>query len=109
MANELVFNLESIANVLPVLVEQMLNDAAYVVENHAKDNCPVDTGVLRASITHTDPENNSVTIGTNIEYAVAVEEGHGSYPPQKFLSRAFTENIQEIRNCFDGMLEEGLN
>lgn len=109
MADDLVLNLQLIAEALPELVNQRLNDAAYVVENAAKDNCPVDTGILRASIHHTEPSNNSVTIGTNIEYAVPVHEGHGSYTPQKFLSRAFTENIQEIRNCFNGMLEEGLS
>lgn len=74
MANDLTLNLRLIAEALPSVVDERLHDAAYTVENHAKENCPVDSGTLRGSINHTDPENNSVTIGTNIEYAVPVHK-----------------------------------
>ena len=40
-------------------------------ENYAKMKCPVDTGRLRNSITHTmrTGKNPTVIIGTNVEYA----------------------------------------
>lgn len=101
MGNDLVLNLQLIANALPDVVNQRLNDAAYVVENAAKDNARVRTGAMRASIHHTEPSSSSVTVGTPIEYAPIEEER------TRFFSRAFTENIQEIRNCFTGLLEEG--
>lgn len=47
-------------------------------EDHAKENCPVDTGRLRNSITHTT-EGESAIIGTNVKYAPYIEYGTGKY------------------------------
>ena len=41
-------------------------------EENAKNQCPVDTGRLRNSISY-DIEGDSVYIGTNVEYAPKVE------------------------------------
>lgn len=41
-------------------------------EGYAKDECPVDTGRLRNSISH-KVDGTDVYIGTNVEYAVYVE------------------------------------
>lgn len=43
-----------------------------IVEGYAKEDCPVDTGRLRNSITHRT-EGKDEYIGTNVEYAVYVE------------------------------------
>lgn len=44
-------------------------------ESLAKKSCPVDTGRLRNSITHSlNKGDKSVSIGTNVEYAIYVEE-----------------------------------
>lgn len=49
-------------------------------EGYAQDLVPVDTGNLRNSISHkVDPEEPSVYIGTNNEYASYVELGTGKY------------------------------
>ena len=49
-------------------------------EGYAKKLCPVDTGNLRNSITHTvDEEEPAAYIGTNNEYAAYVELGTGKY------------------------------
>lgn len=54
---------------------------AVMIEGEAKRLCPVDTGTLRRSITHTMPYLNDghwqVDIGTNVEYAPFVEFGTG--------------------------------
>lgn len=43
-------------------------------EGYAKEDCPVDTGRLMNSITNQVEESeNAVYIGTDVEYAVAVE------------------------------------
>lgn len=47
-------------------------------ESNAKLNCPVDTGNLRNSITHT-VSGDTVYIGTNVEYGVWNEVGTGIY------------------------------
>lgn len=50
-----------------------------IAEGYAKDDCPVDTGNLRNNITHGMANENTVEIGTNVEYGVYVECGTGSY------------------------------
>lgn len=59
-------------------IEQALNKACLVVENEAKEQCPVDKGQLRNSITH-EIDNNDGYVGTNLEYAPYVEFGTGLF------------------------------
>lgn len=47
-------------------------------EKYAKEETPVDLGRLRNSMTHV-VQDNSVYIGTNVEYAPYVELGTGIY------------------------------
>lgn len=42
-------------------------------EHFAKDECPVDTGRLRNSIAYKVMDDNSVYIGSDVEYAIFVE------------------------------------
>lgn len=57
-----------------------LEECGLVAEGHAKQLCPVDTGNLRNSITHTVNEAElAAYVGTNNEYAVYVEMGTGQY------------------------------
>lgn len=54
-------------------------------ETYAKGLCPVDTGRLRNSITHTTQGGNVAVIGSNVTYAPYVELGTGrnySPPPE---------------------------
>ncbi len=62
--------------------ERALEKCGMVAEGYAKRLCPVDTGNLRNSITHTvDPAESAAYIGTNNEYAAYVEMGTGKYYP----------------------------
>ena|SRR5579864_5279067 len=45
-------------------------------ESLAKQNCPVDTGLLRSSIKYTKTGENSCTCGTSVKYAPDIEFGH---------------------------------
>lgn len=47
-------------------------------ERYAKEECPVDTGRLRASIGHATDETTAY-IGTNVKYAPYVELGTGVF------------------------------
>lgn len=60
-------------------------------EGYAKDPCPVDTGNLRNSITHTS-DNKFAYIGTNVEYGKYVELGTRRAAAQPFLKPAATEH-----------------
>lgn len=47
------------------------------IQKAAKEACPVDTGNLRERITVSSPAPDTVTVGTNVEYAAYVEYGTG--------------------------------
>ena len=97
--NEISLNLENIINnILPSAIQQGLDRTGYIVENSAKVKCGVDTGTLRRSITH-DVEGDTCYIGSNIEYAPY----HHTKNP--FLEDAIQENMQEIKDCFRGVLD----
>lgn len=88
----------------------------------------VDTGQLRSSITHAvDMKDLSVSVGTNVEYAVYVELGTGIYAdngrgrqtpwafkdrkgdwhftrgqkPRKYLTDAFLKNRATMKDVFE--------
>lgn len=83
-------------------LDQVLNDSngpvakelerrALQVERRAKQLCPVDTGRLRASITHAlegRGKTLSAVVGTNVNYAPHVEFGTRYQPPRSFLRAA---------------------
>lgn len=64
--------------------EEAIARAAEIIggmaESYAKELCPVDTGNLRNSITHTTENNGkTVVIGSAVTYAPYVELGTGKY------------------------------
>ena len=65
-------------NKLTENITKALTKAALLVEADAKIHCPVDTGLLRNSITHTI-NGNEAEVGTNMEYAPYVEFGTGLF------------------------------
>ena len=67
------------AEVLAAMRQQVLLGLEMMgqeAEGYAKDECPVDTGRLRNSIAHAvEGSEDTVYIGTNVEYAPYVEYG----------------------------------
>ena len=75
-----------------------LEEIGLLAENYAQKKCPVDTGNLRASITHeVDTGDNAVYIGTNVEYAPYVELGTSRQKAQLFLRPAASEHGEQYR------------
>ena len=63
-------------------MSQRMDKACLVVESQAKQNCPVDIGILRASITsETEVTASEIVgrVGTNEEYGPYVHNGTGIY------------------------------
>ena len=109
--------------------QEMVNAAISVgllTSGYAQDNCPVDTGLLRDSITHAYSDESDHTVilivGTNVYYAPFVELGHKQQPgrfvpkikkrlkrswvPGKpFLRPAFEDHTQEIERIILNALE----
>ena len=65
-------------------------------EGYAKMECPVDTGNLRNSITHTTDES-AAYIGTNVEYAPYVELGTSKMKKRPYLKPAATEHTDKYK------------
>ena len=64
---------------LEAVGKQCMNYAALELENKP---ARVDTGLLRNSITYVvNADEQSVTVGTNVKYAIYVHEGTGIYAP----------------------------
>ena len=73
-----------------------LNKVGFRAEDHVKALAPVDTGRLRASITHL-VDDRSVTIGTNVEYAKYQEIGTSRMKAQPFLEPGIMNNMDEYK------------
>lgn len=70
------------------------------VETGAKRLCPVDTGRLRASITHAlerDAQGLVGVVGTDVDYAPYVELGTSRAPAQPFLRPALASEVSRGR------------
>ena len=115
----------------PADLKEALNESCLLVENTAKENCPVDSGQLRNSIT-SNVSGETGEVGTNVEYAPYVEYGTGVYnsgrltpwsyqdasgewhtttgqKPQPFLVPALDSNRDKILNIFKEKVKEGLS
>lgn len=71
-------NTEEVIKALKGAYQRGLEAIGQQAEGYAKGLVPVDTGRLRASITH-KTINNDEYIGTNVDYAPYVEFGTGEY------------------------------
>lgn len=82
MRIEITDNSEKVKEEFEAAVLRALEKCGLVAEGYAKKLCPVDTGNLRGSISHTvDEAEPAVYVGTNSEYAAYVELGTGKYYP----------------------------
>lgn len=78
-------NLDSLTRKLeklssPAAIEKALTKSALVVQRDAIKNAPVDTSMLRQSISfNVDAASQKATVGTNLEYAPYVEFGTGIF------------------------------
>lgn len=90
----------ALASAIPMALEK----CGLVAEGYAKRLCPVDTGNLRNSLTHTTDENTAY-IGTAVEYAPYVELGTSRTRAQPYLKPAIIDHIQE----YEDILKNALN
>lgn len=102
-----VFNVESLQKKINNLKNPDLHSAiqkgALRVERDAKLLVPVDTGLLRSSIT-TSVSGNTAIVGTSVEYAAKVELGIGQRR-QPYLTPALNFNRDIIKRD----IQEGLH
>ena len=85
-------------------IETALEKVGLMAERNAKIACPVDTGRLRNSITHTH-DKNTAYVGTNVEYAPYVEMGTTNTKAQPYLKPAIADHIQEYKSTIEQELK----
>lgn len=88
-------------------IEQALIAIGMTAETYAKENCPVDTGRLRNSITHeVEMGDKSAIIGTNVEYAAFVELGTSKMRARPYLRPAAENHSGEYKTIVEEALKQ---
>lgn len=80
--DEFIRSMENATLKMVMDMSRKMDKACLVVESQAKQNCPVDIGILRASITsETEVTAREIVgrVGTNEEYGPYVHNGTGIY------------------------------
>ncbi len=91
---------------LPEQIEQALIAIGMTAETHAKEECPVDTGRLRNSITHdVEMSERAAYIGSNVEYAAFVECGTSKMAPRPYLRPAAENHSAEYKSLVESALK----
>lgn len=123
MKYDVISNRQAVLSAVEGAVKKGLEVCGGKAETYAKKLCPVDTGRLRASITHQPEGWDTQLIGTNVEYAPFVELGHhqevGRYvpaigkrlvndwvPPKPYLRPAIEEHMTEYQNVINQELSK---
>ena len=96
-------NTGEVKEALTELAQRAYATIGFVAEGYAKRLCPVDTGRLRNSITHTYDEEG-VYIGTNVEYAPYVELGTSRMKARPFLKPAAEDHANEYAAILQDIL-----
>ena len=76
---------------------KVIEEWGLIAEGYAKMNCPVDTGRLRNSISHGKEGDDTMVVGTNVEYAPYVELGTSRMSAQPYLAPAIDEHMDEYK------------
>lgn len=100
-------NTEEFEEALQNSIERGLEAIGASAETHAKTNVRdfprVDTGRLMNSISHATT-NKAAYIGTNVEYALYVEEGTRKMAAAHYLRNAATQNTAEYKQLLEDSL-----
>lgn len=126
-------NSKEVLDELKKRVAQGLNAIGVTAEKHAKANCPVDTGRLRNSITYaitggqgnanaeagapalpkdykkqTEPKENEVIVGTNVEYAPRQELFDMSHKVGKahFIRDSLSTHGDDFKKLMEAALKD---
>ena len=98
-------HVDEVLNALQSQKAKILEEWGLIAEAYASDYCPVDTGRLRASISH-DTDDDTMYLGTNVEYAPYVELGTSRMDAQPYLRPAIENHMDEYKDIMNDVLSE---
>ena len=87
--------LASIAKAAPRAAERACLPAALLIEGAAKERCPVNTGMLRESITSARIPRGA-QVGPHTDYAAYVEYGTRYMRPRPYMAPAIEAKRDEV-------------
>lgn len=96
--------IEKAAKLYPEEAKKGVTLACIKVEKSAKQNAPVDTGRLKASITH-KVDGLMGVVGSDVEYAPYIELGTQRMKAQPYLRPALYDNKSNIIKIFTDVLK----
>ena len=99
-------NTEQVKAAIKTATEKALEMVGLQAEGYAKKLCPVFSGNLRNSITHTQ-DGEWAYIGTNVEYAPYVELGTRKMAARPYLRPAAADHAEEYRAIFESAFRNG--
>lgn len=104
-------NVEQLLSDLKDKKEAALDAVGQAAETYAKlnlENDPrrVDTGTLRGSIGHAPTDEDTMCVGTDVEYAIYVELGTLKMSPSHYLKRSVQDHADEYMNVIKVHMEE---
>ena len=101
-------NRELIEQASDEAIDRALEAIGMQAEGYAKMKCPVDTGRLRNSITHTvDVTGRKAIIGSNVTYGKYVEYGTSRTKAQPYLQPAVKDHGDEYSAMVEEFLKNG--
>lgn len=74
-------------------------------ESDAKQLAPVDTGRLRNSIEHHPEGNDTMVVGSDVEYAIYQEMGTSRMKAQPFLKPSGEGNVKQFKIIIENELK----
>jgi HK97 gp10 family phage protein len=75
--SNLLKKLDKLGGNLPAAMRKAKLAGGLVIEGAVKENCPVESGRLRESHTTQAIDDHTVSVSTNVDYAIPVEYGTG--------------------------------
>ena len=113
MGSNFDFKLNINENNIPLAISELRNKKRRILETwglflvtQVKKLTPVDTGRLRNSITHEVEGENTVAVGSNVEYAKYVCLGTRKMKARDFLTPPFKNNKDKLKTMAENILKE---
>ena len=100
-------NTNTLLEALPDVKNRALMRCGAVVENYAKRTVPVDTGRLRNSLHHEMESEDTVAIGTDVEYGKYVELGTSRQRSKPYLKPAVADHVAEYQKIIESEFRKG--
>ena len=102
---EIIDNTDKILDSLNTQIEEALIEVGEIAVEYAKNNTPVDTGNLKNSIDYSVNEN-VLNIGSDLEYAIYVEEGTRKIVGHHMLRDALSTHNSEYKDIIENHLKD---